>query len=70
MASRSVAREWPEGLTCHVVSNLIKRYRLVDTISKVEMCQKLNQITMKKGSSPSLQFEMLASIEDQFWLQE
>ena len=66
MMSRSVTREWPEGLACLVVSNLMKRYRPVDTISKVEMRQKLNQITMKRGSNPSLLFEMLASIEDQY----
>jgi hypothetical protein len=66
MVSRSVTREWPEGLACLVVSNLMKRYRPVDTISKVEMHQKLNQITMRRGSNPPMLFEMLASIEDQY----
>jgi hypothetical protein len=66
MVSRSVTRECPKGLACLVVSNLMKRYRPIDTISNVEMHQKLNQIAIKRGSNPSLLFEMLASIEDQY----
>jgi restriction endonuclease len=35
----------------------MKRYRPVDTISKVEMHQKLNQISMKRGSNLSSQLQ-------------
>jgi hypothetical protein len=66
MISRSTTKEWPDRLAYPVVKNLMKRFRPVDTISKVEMRQRLNQITMKKGSNPSLLFEKLSSIKDQY----
>jgi hypothetical protein len=66
MISRSTTKEWPDVLAYLIVQNLMKRFRPVDTISKVKMRQRLNQITMKKGSNLSLLFEKLASIEDQY----
>jgi hypothetical protein len=42
------------------------KYRLIDTISRVEMQQKLNQITMQKDSNPTVLFEKLASIQNRF----
>jgi len=66
MVSKAMTQEWPDGLAYLVVQNLMKRFRPVDTISKVEMRQRLNQVTMKEGSNPSLLFEKLATIEDQF----
>jgi len=66
MVSRACTREWPDGLAYLVVQNLMKKYRPTDVLSKVELRQRLNQITMKKDSDPSLLFEKLAAIQDRF----
>jgi hypothetical protein len=43
----------------------MKRYHPIETISKVEMRQKLNHITMRKFRNLTLLFEKVASIQDQ-----
>ena len=35
-------------------------------VSKVELRQRLNHVSMKKGSDPAILFETLVSIEDQY----
>jgi hypothetical protein len=40
-------------------------FRPTEIISKVEMRQKINQVSMKKGSGQNISFEKLASIKDQ-----
>jgi hypothetical protein len=49
-----------------VVMALNNKFLPKDIISKVEMRQRLNQVSMKKGSNPAVLFETLAAIEDQF----
>jgi hypothetical protein len=66
MVSRAVTDEWPDGLAYLIVKNLMKRYRPIDAISRVEMRQKLNQISKRKDSNPTMLFEKLAPIQDQF----
>ena len=66
LVSKAVTKDWPGGLAYLVVQGLMKKYRPVDTISKVEMRQQLNRITMKKGSDPALLFEQSSAIEEKF----
>jgi hypothetical protein len=46
---------------------LYKRYRPLDTVSKVEMHQNLSRVKKKKGIYPSELFETLTSIKNQFF---
>jgi hypothetical protein len=57
---------WPDGEAHLVVRELYKRYRPLDTVSKVEMRQHLSRVKMKKGMNPSELFETLTSIQNQF----
>jgi N-acyl-L-homoserine lactone synthetase len=66
LVNKAVTREWPGGLAYLVVTGLMKKYRHIDTVLKVEMRQQLNRITMKKGSDPALLFEQLNGIEEKF----
>jgi hypothetical protein len=53
-----------EGEAYLVVKELMKNYRPLDTVSKIEMRQQLSRIKMKKGMYPSLLFERLISIKN------
>jgi hypothetical protein len=46
--------------------SLMKKYRPIDTISRVELRQKLNKVTMKKGEDPAALFAQLSVIENQY----
>ena len=60
------SEEWPEGEAHLVVKELLKKYRPIDTVSRVELRQQLNKVCMKKGSDPALLFEQLNSIQNQY----
>jgi hypothetical protein len=49
------------------VRELYKRYRPLDTVSKVDMCQHLSHVKMKKGMNLSGLFETLNSIRNQLF---
>jgi hypothetical protein len=57
---------WPESEAYLVVKNLMKKYRSLDKVSKIEIRQQLARIKMKKGTDPSILFEQLTSIQNQF----
>jgi hypothetical protein len=57
---------WPEVEAYLVVKNLMKKYRPLDTVSKIKMRQQLARIKMKKGTDPSILYEQLTSIKNQF----
>ena len=57
---------WPDGEAHLVVRELMKRYRPLDTVSKIEMRQQLSKIRMKKGMNPLVLFETLTSIQNQY----
>jgi hypothetical protein len=56
---------WPDGEAHLVVRELYKRYRPLDTVSKVEMRQHLSRVKIKEGINPSDLFETLTSIQNQ-----
>jgi hypothetical protein len=49
-----------------MAQELDKEFKPSDIISKVEMRQKLNQVSLRKGSNLAVRFETLATIEDQY----
>jgi gag-polypeptide of LTR copia-type len=57
---------WPEGEAYLVVKELMKRFRPLDSISKVEMRLQLSKIKMRKGMDPSILFTTLTSIQNQY----
>jgi hypothetical protein len=57
---------WTEGEAYLFVKNLMKKYRPLDTVSKIKMRQQLARIKMKKGTDPSTLFEQLTSIQNQY----
>ena len=57
---------WEEGEAYLVVRELMKKYRPLDTVSKIEMRQQLARIKMKKGMDPAILFEKLTAIQSQF----
>jgi hypothetical protein len=48
---------WSDGEAHLVVRELYKKYRPLDTVSKVEMRQHLSRVKVKKGVNPSELFE-------------
>jgi hypothetical protein len=65
LVSKAKIKEWPEGLAYLVAQELSRKFKPNDIISEVGMRQKLNQVSMKKGSDPAILFESLAAIEGQ-----
>jgi hypothetical protein len=58
--------DWPSGLAHLVVSGLNKIYNPQDTISRVELRQRLSAIRMKKNEDPTTLFEQISSIKNKF----
>jgi hypothetical protein len=58
--------DWPSGVAHLVVSGLNKKYNPQDTISRVELRQRLSVIRMKKNEDPATLFKKISSIENKF----
>jgi Zinc knuckle len=58
---------WPDRETHLVVHKLMKKYRLLVTVSKIELRQQLLKIKMKKGMNPTVVFETLTAIQNQYF---
>jgi len=65
MIHSACTEEWPEGQAHLVVQELLRKYRPVDTMSRVELRQQIKKIKMKKGSDPKAIFERLKAIQNQ-----
>jgi hypothetical protein len=57
---------WLSGLAHLVVSGLNKKYNPQDTISRVELRQRLSAIRTKKNEDPATLFKQISSIENKF----
>ena len=66
MIHKAISTDWLIGLAYLVVKALFHKYKPIDTISRVEMCLKLNQVNMKKTEDPSTLFEQIGSIQNQY----
>ena len=63
---KAESKEWPSGRAHLVVDALFMKYRPVDTISRVEMRTRLNNVSMKSNQDPKILFDQLASIENAY----
>jgi hypothetical protein len=59
MVYAASAEGWPEGEAYLVVRQLIKKYRPLDKVLKIEMRQQSARIKMKNSTDPSILFEQL-----------
>ena len=58
---------WPSGLAYLVVMALFNKFRPKDTISRVELRMQLAQLKMKPTDKPSVIFEGISTIKNQFY---
>ena len=58
--------EWPSGLAHVVVTALKKKYQPQDTMTRVELRQHLNRVSMKKDEDSNTLFEQLSAIKNRY----
>ena len=58
--------DWPDGLAHLIVSAMLQRYMPQDTVTRVELRQMLNKVTMKPNDDPRVIFEQLSTIENRY----
>ena len=63
---KAMSNDWPGGLAHEVTAALLKKYKLEDTISRVELIQKMSEVRMKENDDPATLFEQLSAIENQY----
>ena len=61
---KSMTKDWPSGLAHMVVKALFEKYRPQDTATRVELCQMLNKVSMKRHEDPAVLFESISKIEN------
>jgi len=63
MILASQTAEWPEGLACNVIKELIKKYKPDDVMSLVDEKVALNKIRMSSSDEPSVLFDQITAVE-------
>ena len=63
---KAITVEWPGGLAHIVVASLFKKYQPQDTITKVELRQMLNKVSMKKNDDPATLFDQISTIKNKY----
>ena len=58
--------EWPGGLAWKIIEALKHKYAPEDTMSSVEMSERLSEVSMKTNEDPATLFTQLAAIKTQF----
>ena len=58
--------EWPGGLAYELIALLKEEYQPKDRIASVEMKQKLARVSMKSSDKPTVLFEQIKAIENQY----
>ena len=66
MIFKAISTDWPTGKSSVVVALLLKKFKPEDTMTRVELRQELNKITMKKGDEPAALFEQISSVENRY----
>jgi hypothetical protein len=61
---KAISTEWPTGKASIVVALLLRKFKPEDTITRVELRQELNEISMKKNQEPAVLFEMISAVEN------
>ncbi len=55
---------WPDGLASLVTDALKAKYMPQDTVTRVELRQMLNKVSMKPNSNPAVIFEQISTIKN------
>jgi hypothetical protein len=63
---KAMEENWPAGLAHKVVAVMFKKYQPRDTMTRVELCQRLNKVTMKRGEDPGATFEQLSAVKKMY----
>jgi hypothetical protein len=58
--------DWPDGLAHLIVVAMLQRYMPQDTVTRVELRQMLNKVSMKTEDDPRGIFEHMSSIENRY----
>ena len=58
--------DWTSGLARKVVKALVRRFKPNDFVSKIQLCQMLNQISMQKCEDAVALYEQLSKVSNQF----
>ena len=66
MIMRAQLDEWPSGLAWKVVKELMIKYKPNDNMGRVEARMMLNKVRMKDDDDPSILFEQISQIQNQF----
>ena len=49
-----------------MVTQLLRKFKPEDTMTRVELHQEMNQISMKKGQEPAVLFEQISTVENRY----
>jgi hypothetical protein len=63
---KAMTEDWPSGKAHLVVEALFKKYKPQDTVTRVEVRQMLNRVSMKRNDDPAVLFESLSKIENKY----
>ena len=61
---KTMDRDWPGGLAYATVGKLLAIYKPDDTVTEVEVYEKLLNVKMKKNADPKVLFEQVAAIQN------
>ena len=67
MIHKAISPDWPTGKASVVVTQLLRKFKPEDTMARrVELRQKMNKISMKKGQDPAVLFEQICAVENRY----
>jgi hypothetical protein len=64
--AKGSSTDWPEGNANMIVKALMKKYSPQDLISRIEMKDELEKVSMKKNEDPSTLFNQIQALEIEF----
>lgn len=63
---KAATADWPDGLAHLIVVAMLQRYMPQDTVTRVELRQMLNKVSMKPNDDPRVIFEQISTIENRY----
>jgi hypothetical protein len=63
---KAATADWPDRLAHLIVVTMLQRYIPQDTVTRVELRQMLNKVSMKPNDDPRVIFEQISTIEDRY----
>jgi hypothetical protein len=58
--------DWPVGLAHLIVAAMLQRYMSQDTVTRVELRQMLNKVSMTPNNDPRVIFEQISTIKKRY----